>query len=189
VAHPGETIEHPVLRNRGTFIRTAAETDGELLELEFRVDPGGPPLLPHIHRLQEEEFEVLEGRVRFGVRRERLDRGPGERVRVPRGTSHSFGIVSDVPARFRVEFRPALALEDFFQALYGLGAAGRVNRFGLPNPLWVAVLMWEFPQEFFYLPVLPWWLQRAFMAPLALVGRRLGYSARAEPVKSNETAA
>jgi hypothetical protein len=31
--------------------------------------------------------------------------------------------------------------------------------------------------------------RRAFIAPLALVGRRLGYSARAEPVKSNATAA
>jgi hypothetical protein len=27
------------------------------------------------------------------------------------------------------------------------------------------------------------------MAPLTLAGRRLGYSARAEPVKANETAA
>jgi len=51
------------------------------------------------------------------------------------GVSHSFRNRSDAPARFRVEFRPALQLENFFQALYGLGAAGRVNRFGLPNPL------------------------------------------------------
>jgi hypothetical protein len=59
---------------------------------------------------------------------------------------------------------------------------------GLADNL-LRLALWEFPQEFFYLPVVPWWLQRAFMAPLALVGRRLGYSARAEPVKSNETAA
>lgn len=164
MAHVGQTIEHPVLRNRGTFIHTAEDTHGELLELEFTIDPGGPPLLPHIHRLQDEEFSVLEGRVRFGVRRARLERGPGDTVRVPRGTGHSFRNVSDTSARFRVEFRPALALEDFFQALYGLGAAGMVNRFGLPNPLWLGVLMWEFPQE---------------LAPLALLGRGLGYSARA----------
>lgn len=36
--------------------------------------------------------------------------------------------------------------------------------------------MWSFAAEFFELPVLPWWLQRGFTAPLALLGRMLGYT-------------
>jgi hypothetical protein len=47
----------------------------------------------------------------------------------------------------------------------------------MPNPLWLATLMWEFPEEFFYLPVVPWWLQRALASPLSLLGGVLGYRA------------
>jgi quercetin dioxygenase-like cupin family protein len=175
VARAGDTIEYPAARGRGTFLRTTADSGGEALEMEFVFEPGGSRLPPHIHRLQDETFELLEGTVRFGVRGEFLERAPGERLTVPHGASHSLCIIGDVTARFRVEFRPALDLEGFFKALYGLGAAGKVNRFGLPGPIWIATLMWTFPKEFFYLPVLPWWLQRSVLAPLALIGRLVGY--------------
>jgi mannose-6-phosphate isomerase-like protein (cupin superfamily) len=176
MAHPGEVIEHPVFRHRARFVRTAADTNGELLELEFTIDPGGPRLSPHIHRLQLEQFEMLDGSLQFSIRGRRLDRTRGEHLDVQPGTSHSFHNVSSAPATFRVMYRPALRLEDFFSALYALGAAGKTNRSGLPSPLWLATLISEFPEEFFYLPVIPWWLQRALTAPLALVGRLLGYS-------------
>lgn len=175
MAHAGEVIEHPIFRHRATFIRTAADTDGELLELQFTIGPGGPRLLPHIHRLQLEQFEMLDGSLQFSIAGRRLDRARGERVEVPPGISHSFHNVTSVPAGFRVVYRPALRLEDYFTALYALGAAGNVNRQGFPNPLWLAVLMSDFPDEFFYLPQIPWWLQRALAAPLTLMGRLLGY--------------
>jgi hypothetical protein len=45
-------------------VRTAAETDGDLLEMEAAY--GGTGLLPpeHLHPRQVERFEVLEGTLR-----------------------------------------------------------------------------------------------------------------------------
>jgi cupin domain len=126
--------------------------------------------------MQHEQFNVLDGSLQFSIRGRQLDRASGDGLDVAPGVPHSFRNVTDTPARFRVVYTPALRLEGFFQALYALGAAGKVNRQGVPSPLWIATLMWEFPDEFFYLPVVPWWLQRALAAPLALLGRVLGYS-------------
>ncbi|MGZ6588070.1 MAG: cupin domain-containing protein, partial [Solirubrobacteraceae bacterium] len=42
--------------------RTAAETSGEFVEMEFVLPAGCVPPPPHIHRQQVEEYEVLEGR-------------------------------------------------------------------------------------------------------------------------------
>jgi quercetin dioxygenase-like cupin family protein len=178
MARAGDVIEHPVLRHRATFIRTAADTDGELLELEFTIDPDGPRLPPHIHRLQHERFEVLAGTLQFSVGRRHLEAATGNSVDVSPRTSHSFHNDSHAPATFRVVYEPALRLEDFFVALYALGVAGKVNRRGVTSPIWLAMLMWKFPEEFFYLPVIPWWLQRALAAPLALAGSVLGYRSR-----------
>jgi hypothetical protein len=56
--------------------------------------------------------------------------------------------------------RPALRTEDLFERLFGLGAQGRVNRFGAPDPLTTARLIREFRAEFFYLATIPVVLQR-----------------------------
>ena len=50
--------------------------------------------------------------MRFRVGARRLTAGPGEVVRVPRGTVHHFANAGSVPARVAVQSRPALNMED-----------------------------------------------------------------------------
>ena len=60
MAHAGQEIEgHAGLRLR--FVRTAAETDGEVLELEASYSGEGALPPEHLHPHQTERFEVLEG--------------------------------------------------------------------------------------------------------------------------------
>jgi mannose-6-phosphate isomerase-like protein (cupin superfamily) len=118
VAQAGQEIHGPggfVLR----LVRTAAETGGDLLEMEATY--GGDAALPpeHLHPRQDERFEVLEGAVRTvvgGVER-RYD--AGETFAVPAGTPHQ--MTGDGPARVRWEVRPALRTAEFFERLYGSG--------------------------------------------------------------------
>jgi mannose-6-phosphate isomerase-like protein (cupin superfamily) len=112
-----------VIQGRDGFrlrlLQTAAETGGELLEME--VSYGGTGGLPpeHLHPRQVERFEVLEGTVRSiigGVER-RFE--VGEEFEVPAGTPHQ--MAGDGPARMRWEVRPALRTAEFFERLHGDG--------------------------------------------------------------------
>lgn len=104
------------------LIKTGAETGGELLEMEATY--GGSGKLPpeHVHPLQVERFDVLEGAMRTiigGVERRYEE---GESFEVPTGTPHQ--MTADVPARVRWQVTPALRTAEFFERLLGGGAIG-----------------------------------------------------------------
>jgi mannose-6-phosphate isomerase-like protein (cupin superfamily) len=134
-------IYNPVQRDRVTFLKTAAETGGELTLLEMEVAPGGGNVL-HIHATYSERFTVIEGAlgVQIGKRQKMLR--PGETEIVPAGTVHRWFNSSTQPARIYVELRPGHA--GFEQALrigYGLATDGQTNAAGIPkNLLHLAVL-------------------------------------------------
>jgi quercetin dioxygenase-like cupin family protein len=118
MAHAGQEIQgRDGFRLR--LVQTAAETDGELLEME--VSYGGTGGLPpeHLHPGQVERFEVLEGAVRTIIDGVERRYEVGERFEVPAGTPHQMG--GDGPARMRWEVRPALRTAEFFERLHGDG--------------------------------------------------------------------
>jgi len=167
-------IESLSLGQALTFLRTAEETGGELLEMEAVMRPGaGTP--PHVHLLQEERFEILDGSASFRVGRRRLTCSAGDTLAVKPRVAHRFRNESDADVRLRVELRPALDTEALFRSLYALDRDGRVNRLGAPNPLRTAVFAQGFGDSFFWLAGVPVGVQRAAFAPLAPLGRALGY--------------
>src|SRR4051812_38788995 len=122
---PGDTLENPVTGERFTFTHTAATTDGELLAFDFGLRPGGAVPIPHVHPIQTERFEVLEGEMRFRVGLRTVTAGPGDVVEVAPGVAHSFANAGDGEARLRVEVTPALAMEDMFGDVIAMAQAGR----------------------------------------------------------------
>jgi quercetin dioxygenase-like cupin family protein len=122
----GQEIESPTgMRLR--FLRTAAETAGELLEMEA-IYPGDGVMPPmHLHPAQAERFEILEGTVKTVVDGEERTYSAGESFDVPAGTPHQMG--TDEPARMRWEVRPALRTAEFFERLYG-GGPGSAEELG-----------------------------------------------------------
>jgi quercetin dioxygenase-like cupin family protein len=168
---PGQTLENPVTGERFTFTHTAATTGGELLAFDFALRPGGAVPLPHVHPIQTERFEVVEGLMRFRVGLRTRIAGPGDVVEVAPGVAHSFANAGEEEARLRVEVRPALAMEEMLADVVAMARAGRMTRRGLPrNPLDLAVLARTYDQEA-HLPLLGVRLQRLLLAPL-VVGAR-----------------
>jgi quercetin dioxygenase-like cupin family protein len=170
---PGQTLENPVTGERFTFTDTAATTDGELLAFELGLRPGGAVPIPHVHPIQTERFEVVEGLMRFRVGLRRRLAGPGEVVEVPPGVLHSFANAGDEEARVRVEVRPALAMEEMLAEVVAMAEAGLMNRRGLPRRLRdLAALARKYDQEA-HAPGLSVGMQRVLLAPLTLsFGRR-----------------
>lgn len=88
MAHRGDIIENPVTGERITFLKTPRDTGGELLRLEWSLEPDG--FLPgaHTHPHQQERFEVLSGTLGMRVGRRKYRLGAGEAMVVAQGAVH-----------------------------------------------------------------------------------------------------
>jgi mannose-6-phosphate isomerase-like protein (cupin superfamily) len=184
MAYAGQTLENPASGERITFRETAADTGGELVAIDLQLPPNRRvPGGLHVHPLQEERFEVVEGTMRFRMGRKRIVAGPGEVVVVPRGVKHDFANAGDAEALVRVEVRPALKMELLFETAVELAQQGRTMLGGIPKPLDLALFVEEFKDEVRgAFP--PFWLQRFVLAPLAGLARRRGCAQQAPALAS-----
>ncbi len=142
-------IKNAASGERIVFLRTAEETDGELLEMDdfwAQTDHRTPE---HIHPAMEERWEVIAGNVRFEIGGVERMVGPGETVVAPPGTPHSARNIGGEPAHLRIQMRPALRWQEFVERLFVLAS----NRQGAPEPDSLAALMVEFSREIAAVPL------------------------------------
>ena len=147
MAYTGQTIQNPVTGERITFTRTAADTDGALLEFELELTADGKVPGAHVHPEQEERFHVLEGTMRFRLGMRTIVAEAGDTVVVPAGRVHKFANGGDTTARVRVEVEPALDLEDLLTTTAELAHEGNVLASGMPRPLHLALFVRRFRRE------------------------------------------
>src|SRR5215204_7478656 len=175
MAHEYRQIVNPRTGQAMIFRRTAADTDGQLLQIECYHEPGGPPEPKHTHPHQESRFEVLSGLLRFRIGGNERTAGPGEVVTIPANASHSFWNDGDGVAHYLQEFRPALDSEHFFETLFGLAQAGKLDARGMPTVLALPVLVSAMGDAI--RPVSPPWpLVRGVAWLLGPLARVRGYS-------------
>ena len=172
MAHIGQTLVNPASGERITFRATSADTDGELVAIDLELPAGGRVPGPlHLHPRQTERFEVVRGSMRFRVRRDRVEAGPGDVLVVSPGVPHDFANVGDDTALVRVDITPALRMEQLFETAVMLAEQGRTMMGGIPKPLDLALFTREFEQEV-QAAFPPRWLQRIALAPLAWLAQR-----------------
>lgn len=174
------TITHPVAEKRYiTFRKTAAQTNGQLLEMEARYAPEGAYPPEHYHPRQDEHFEVLQGQLNVRLNDREYTFQAGQTIEIPRGTTHTMRNAGATEAVVIWQVRPALNTQTFYETLFGLAADGRADRHGRPNLLQMAVLMQAYREEFMLRRPVPV-IQKLLFGPLAIAGRLLGYRARYE---------
>ena len=145
MAKAGDTIESPPTGARIRFLKTARDTNGELLQIDDVMKGGGRVAIEHVHPYIEERFEILSGTARFSMRGQLRDVGAGETAVVPAGTPHVWGNPHDEEVHLLIEFRPALRMEEWLETFFGLQKDGKANpNSGLPNPLQWAVISREY---------------------------------------------
>ncbi len=171
------TITHPAIGHRITFLQTAAQTNGQLLQIEYAVErPESKPAIPlHRHLKCEERFEVVHGKLGVVLGGERRVLRVGESVTISPGTPHTFWNAGDGELRFITEVRPPGELQTYWETVFGLAQDGKVNVNGLPNLLQLAVVA---PLADSYDPRLPIPVTKALVAVLGGIGRLLGYKDR-----------
>jgi mannose-6-phosphate isomerase-like protein (cupin superfamily) len=181
----GDTIANPVTGERVTFLKTSAETDGELVLIDTTVAPGGFVAAEHLHPYQSERFEIVCGEVEFKLGKEISVAKPGDVLMVEPSVPHRFRNVGEEEIRFLTEVRPALSFETFLQTMFGLASDGKTNEKGLPNPLRLAVIMNE-QFNLVRLPFPPAWVQRLALALGAPLGLLFGYEPTYVPEYESE---
>lgn len=114
--HRGRIFENSISGERIVIRRSGSDTGGRLLVFDHFLPPGGHVPAGHVHPLQEERFTVIEGRMRFRLQGRTILAIPGDSVVIPPGAAHWFGNVGSGTSYARVEVRPALRMEDLFEA-------------------------------------------------------------------------
>ena len=157
-----------------TFLRLVWEADGDRLELENLVSPGGGPPM-HVHYLQEEGLTIVEGRLGY----QRPGEPPqfaekGETVVFKPGEPHKFWNAGDEELRCTGYAKPANNLEYFLTALYDSQKRAGSRR---PDPFEGAFLATRYRGEFGMLEV-PGFVRRFVFPVQVAIGKLLGKYAR-----------
>ena len=177
MARQGDAIENPVTGERITFLETPRDAGGELLRLEWSLEPDGFLAGAHTHPHQQERFEVLSGTLGMRVGRRKYRLSAGEAVVVPQGAVHRWWNDGDETVRGVLEFRPALDTDSLFETIFGLARDGKVSKKGVPTPLQIIALLDEYEDEL-GIPLVPKRVQHTVVSLLAPLARRHGYRGR-----------
>jgi quercetin dioxygenase-like cupin family protein len=166
---PEELLANPVTGESFRFIETAATTNGRLLAFELGLRAGGGVPMPHVHPIQTERFQVLEGTVRFRIGRRTRLVAAGTVVEIAPGVLHGFSNPGPETVRMRVDVTPALQMEEMLREVVALAEAGRLTRRGLPRSPFELARLARAYQNVARAPFVPVAAQRAL---LWLLGRR-----------------
>ena len=167
----------------GEIARLAvADPGGRRIEVDLWLQPGAALPRAHVHDHFVERFAVRAGRVGLQIAgEERVARAGDPVAEVPAGAVHDWWNAGDGVAHVRVEVaatqgapgRPAARFMSMIEAVWSLGALGRVDARGLPDPLWLAAIAREYRDVIrFTRP--PAAVQAALFGPLAAIARRTG---------------
>ncbi|MFC6905619.1 cupin domain-containing protein [Halalkalicoccus tibetensis] len=180
-----ERIENPVTGERIEF-RRGTDANDSPIRFDYYLEPGGfaTGRIDHVHPRQEERFEVRSGRLGVRIAGDEWTATPGTRFSVLPETPHTVWNDGDDEVHAVIEIRPGSDIGAFFETVFALAREGKTNRWGIPGPLGLAVLVDEFHEDI-YFDAVPFPIQRAFAGVVAPVGRLAGYRAsdprRSEP--------
>ncbi|GAC1584261.1 MAG: hypothetical protein NVS3B24_23420 [Candidatus Dormibacteria bacterium] len=159
---PGETLR---------FITTTASSDGQVVEVRARYEPGNPRPPAHYHPRQGERIEILSGTLKAKLGGNDFSLSPGDVMEIPPGAVHQMWNEGPNSAETAWRTSPALGTEEFFKSLDrwystsgGLGSLGGV--------LAAAPTMIRFREEF-RLASPPYLVQRVAFPILAALARLL----------------
>jgi quercetin dioxygenase-like cupin family protein len=130
------TIVNPIFKDTVTFIETAAESNGQVSDLELTLMPGGRNPL-HYHKSYSETFTAIGGNVGVGLGRiKKKILEPGNSYTVKPNNLHYFFNPTDKEIKFKTEIKPGHeGFENSLRILYGLAKDGLTNKKGIPKSI------------------------------------------------------
>lgn len=126
-------IYNPIQKDYVTFLKTAADTNGEYTLVEVELADGGGVGL-HFHKTYSERFECTDGEVQVQLNKEINTLKSGQAATAEKNINHLFRNRSGKVCKFKVELRPASrGFEQSLQIGYGLANDGLCRKNGFPK--------------------------------------------------------
>lgn len=174
MAKQGDKITNARTGQTMIFLKTAAETNGQLLEIES-FNPRSDMREPiHVHPKQESAAKVISGKLHFLVNGKGQIIGPGEKITISAGVPHCFWNEDVAVAHSVQQFSPALHIDEFFETFFALSRDGKLNEKGIPNLFHGSLIMLKHKDEI-RVTNPPWALQLLTYWTLAPIGYLAGY--------------
>ena len=164
------TITNPRTGQTMTFVTTTEDC----LEIETINPPTDVPEPEHVHPKQESGCTVTSGELRFRVNGVEQTVGAGKSITIPANTPHYFSNETTAPAHATQWFKPALNTQAFFELLFALARADKLDDKGMPKLLQIAVMVPAYG-DIIRPTSPPWSIQRAVATVLGPVARLRGY--------------
>jgi quercetin dioxygenase-like cupin family protein len=141
------TIYNPVQKDTVTFLKTAADTNGEYTLVEVTLADGGGVGL-HYHKTYAEKFTAFEGSVQLQLGKTMHTLTAGQTVTAQPTVNHLFRNRSGSSCKFRVELKPASrGFEQSLQIGYGLALDGLCRKNGFPKNKLALALLFEISES------------------------------------------
>jgi quercetin dioxygenase-like cupin family protein len=145
--HAGDELLNPLTGERIVFRKTAAETDGRLLEMDDFWTRPGQRAAEHAHPEMQEGWAVVAGSACFRIGGVERTAGPGEVLVAPAGVRHLAWNPTEEPVQLRIQMSPALGWEMFVERLFALASAAHAEQRVAPDATRLRDLLREFPRE------------------------------------------
>lgn len=174
MAHQGKEIYNPKTGQLIQFIKTKADTNGQLLELITTYEAGNKEPFPHYHPHQDEYFDVLQGELSVRLNGTKKIFGPGDKIHIKKNTVHSMWNATDDKTVVCWRTVPALDTEHLLELNAGLVNDGKTNQDGVPNLLQAALMMTHY-NHVFRLAKPPYAVQKVVFMVLSPLARMMGY--------------
>jgi quercetin dioxygenase-like cupin family protein len=140
MAYKGKVLKNSVTGQDITFLKTAKDTGGRLLEMESVYNAHSTEPISHYHPAQEEDFVVLEGELSVKMNGVLRVYKAGEQFYVPKGTVHCMWNASSRKTVINWQVRPAMNTECLLETGCGLAQDGKTSADGKPGLLQVALI-------------------------------------------------
>ena len=185
MAAAGQIFENPLTGERMIFVKTARDSNGLLLEIEFFIQPDSGKGLPaHFHPSFDERFDILAGSAHYIAGNVERSANANDVILLPRGIPHihPWNVGNEVlhvrktACLDKPDKELLLKSEEFFETLYALAQEGKVGADGLPKNLLQKVVVGQALAPASYSATPPFWIQRPLFGLLAAIGRAFGYS-------------
>lgn len=129
--------------------KTARETQGRSLEMEWELAPHSSGTPVHIHPGATESYEVLEGELDLYVNGSWTTLSPGAKASVPPGVPHTFRNAGNSSTRVYNTHSPAMQFGEYFGSIDRVVRSGAVPRDRMTTKaiLYLSLLMATYEAE------------------------------------------
>ena len=131
------------------IVKTAEDTNGQSLEMEWTLTPksGGTPV--HVHPSAIETYEILSGELEVFKKDTWITARAGEKIIIEKGEPHTFRNTTNEFVRVYNTHQPAMEFEQFFRGLHKFANSGLVKdgRMNFKAIVGVSTLWTNYPSE------------------------------------------